>query len=155
MQVVLDTQGLKLGAGGGIQLAAGTAVTHIDLIHVVHQVHRLLLADVLIQGAAKVVGDVVLAIGEGACAAKTGHNGAALAADAGLDLIAVDGALAFIQCVAGFKNSNLQFRLVLHQLIGSEDAAGASADNNYIIIHMESSQNKQSVLPHKRKVTIS
>ena len=96
MQVILNTKSLELCACGSVQLAAFTAISHIDLIHIVHQIHSLLLADVLVQRAAKVIGDVVLAIGECAGAAEAGHNGAALAADAGLDLVTVDGAVPLV-----------------------------------------------------------
>ena len=61
MQVVLDAQGLEPSAGSGIELAALTTVAHVDFIDVLHQIQRLGLSDVLVQGAAKIVGDVILA----------------------------------------------------------------------------------------------
>ena len=135
VQVVLDALPLELGACGGVELGALAAVGHIDIIHITHQVQGLLLADVFEQGAAEVVGDVVLAVGKCACAAETAHDGAALAADAGLDLVAVNGAVALVQGVTGLKNSNLHILIQLHQLVGGKDTAGACADNNYIIVH--------------------
>ena len=135
MQIVLDAEGLEPGAGGGIELGALAAVGHIDAVDIVHQVQGLLLADVFVEGAAEIVGDVVLAVGEGARTAETAHDRAALAADAGFDLISVDGAAAFAQSMAGFKYSHLQLRLVLHQLVGGENTAGAGTDNDHIILH--------------------
>ena len=36
------------------------------------------------------------------------------------------------------KNGNLQFRFMLHQLIGCEDATGTGTDNDDVIIHKSS-----------------
>ena len=142
VQVVLDALPLELGACGGIEPGALAAVGHIDIIHITHQVQSLLLADVLKEGAAEVVGDVVLAVGKCACAAETAHNGAALAADAGLDLVAVNGTVALVQGMTGLENSNLHILIQLHQLVGGENAAGACADNDYIVVHGSSSKAK-------------
>ena len=100
-----------------------------------HQVQGLLLADIFIQGAAKIVGDVVLAVRECTGTAEAAHDGAALAADAGFDLVAVNGAAALAQGMTCFKHSHLQLRPMLHQLIGSENAAGTGTDDNDIIFH--------------------
>ena len=135
VQVVLHAQLLELGAGSGIQLAAVAAVLHVDLVHIVHQLQGLLLADVLVQSAAEIIGDIVFAIGEGTCAAETAHDGAARAVNAGLDLLAVDGTAAVGQSVAGFEDSDLQGRVQADQFVGREDAAGACADDNNVIIH--------------------
>ena len=135
VQVVLDAQGLEPGTGGGVQLAALAAVAHIDLIHIVHQIQSMLLADVFVQRAAEVVGDVVLAVGKGARAAETAHDGAAFTADTGLDLVAVDGTAALFQCMASLENGHFQLRLRLHQLISRKNTAGTGADDDHIIIH--------------------
>ena len=46
--------------------------------------------------------------------------------------------MTLIQRMACFKNSNLEFRLFLHQLIGGEDTTGACADDDNIVIHNNS-----------------
>ena len=135
VQVILNAELLELGSCSGVELGALAAVGHVDLVHVFHQVQGPLFADVLKEGAAEIVGDVVLAVGEGPRAAEAGHDGAGLAADAGLDGGAVDGALPLIQGVTGLKHADLQVRIPQHQLIGGKNAAGARADNEDIVIH--------------------
>ena len=135
VQIVLDAYSLEAGAGGGVQLGTGAAVAQVDLVHIVHQLQRLLLADVFVKRTAKVVGNIIFSVGESARTAETAHDRAALAADAGFDFISVDGAAAFAQSMAGFKYSHLQLRLVLHQLVGGENTAGAGTDNDHIILH--------------------
>ena len=87
------------------------------------------------QRAAEVVGDVVLAVGEGAGAAEAAHDGAALAADAALDGGAVDGALPLIQRMACLKNADFQIGIAQSQLVGRKNAAGTGADDQDIVIH--------------------
>ena len=137
---MLDTELLELGPGGGIELGALAAVAHIDVIHIAHQLQGLLLADMLVKRAAEVVGDVILTIGKGACAAEAAHNGAALALDAGLNLITVDRTVALFQAVARFNDSNTQRGIPLYQLVGGKNSAGACADYNDIILHICSSR---------------
>ena len=48
----------------GIELCAFAAVFQIDLIHIMHQIQGLFFADILVQGAAKVIGDIIFSIGE-------------------------------------------------------------------------------------------
>ena len=139
MEVVLNADRLEACAGCRIQLGAFAAVAHIDLVDIVHELQRLLLADIFIQGAAEVVGDVVLAVREGACTAEAAHDAAALAADTGLDLVAVDGAAALFQRMTGLKDGYLQFGLVLHQLISREDTAGAGANDDNVVFHKDHS----------------
>ena len=92
IQLVFDAQLLEAGAGGGVKLGSFAAEGHVHIVHVLHKLQGLPLADVLIEGAAEVVGDVILAVGKGPCAAEAAHDGAGLALDAGLDLFPVDGA---------------------------------------------------------------
>mgnify|MGYP003297984439 CR=1 FL=1 len=96
VQVILDAQGLEAGTSGGIQLAALAAVAHIDLIHIVHQIQSALLADILIQRAAEIVGDIVFAVGKCTCTAETAHNRTAFAVDAGFNFITVDGTVPLV-----------------------------------------------------------
>ena len=87
------------------------------------------------QRAAEIIGDVVLTVGERARAAKAAHDGTALAADAGFDLLAVNGAAALAQRMAGLEHGHLHDGIQLQQFIGGENAAGACADNDHVIIH--------------------
>ena len=139
VQLMLDAELLKLRPGGGIELCALAAVAHIDAVHIAHQLQSLILADVLVERAAEIIGDVILPVGKGACAAEAAHNGAALTLDAGLDLVAVDGAVALFQAVACLNDGNAQGRIPLRQLVGRKNAAGACADYNDIILHIRSS----------------
>lgn len=67
---------LEPGCAGGVELGALAAVFHVDLIHILHQLQRLLFADVLVEGAAELIGDVILSVGKGTGAAEAVHNGA-------------------------------------------------------------------------------
>ena len=97
VQVVLQAQPLEAAVGGGVQLCARAAVGHVDVVHIAHQIHSLLLADILVQGAAEGVGEIILAVGERARAAEAVHDGAGLAVDAGFHLHAVNGTAALFQ----------------------------------------------------------
>ena len=140
VQLMLDAELLKLRPGGGIELCALTAVAHIDAVHIAHQLQSLILADVLVERAAEIIGDVILPVGKGACAAEAAHNGAALTLDAGLDLVSVDGAVALFQAVACLNDGNAQGSIPLRQLVGRKNAARACADYNDIILHIRSSR---------------
>ncbi len=135
MQAVFQASALEVGIAGGIELGPLPAVAKIDLVHIAHQAQGFLLADMLIQGAAELVGDVVFAVGKSTGAAEAAHDAADRAADAGLDLFAVDGASALIQRTAELEHGDLQ--TALHQLIGGIDPAGAGADDDHVIIHAE------------------
>jgi hypothetical protein len=135
VQIVLHAQLLELGAGGGVELGALAAETQVDPVHIAHQLQRPLLADVLVKRAAEIVGDIVFAVGKRTGAAKTAHNGAALAADAAFDLLAVDGAAALMERMTGFEHGDLQIGAALGQLIGGENTAGTGTDDDHIILH--------------------
>ena len=139
VQVILQAQPLETAVRRGVQLGARAAAGHVDVVHVAHQLHGLLLADVLVQRAAELVGQVVFAVGERARAAEAVHNGAGLAVDAGLDLVAVNGTVPLFQRVARLQHRHPPLRLPLHQFIGGEDPAGACADDHYIISHGDTS----------------
>ena len=150
MEVILNTYGFEACACGGVELCAFTAELHIDIVHIAHQIQCLLFADVLIKGTAKIVGNIIFSVRESTGTAKSAHNAAAFASDAGFDFFAVNGAVPFFQGVPGFKNSNLQFRLVLHQLIGGIDSAGAGTDNDDIIVHRVPPVSIASVLLYRK-----
>ena len=135
VQIVLDAERLKSCACGGVELAARTAVAHIDLIYVVHKIQRVLFADIFVKRAAEVIGNVVFSVRKCARTAESAHDGAAFAADTGLDLFAVDWTVALMQRVSRLKHRNLQLRCTLHQLVSGKDAAGACTYNDNIVIH--------------------
>ena len=111
MQAVLQTLLFDLAACGGVKLCACAAIAHIDLIHIAHQFQRPSLADILVQGAAKIVGYIVLTIRKRTGTAKALHNGTAFTADTAFDLLTVNRAMALVQLVAGFKDTDLQIRI--------------------------------------------
>ena len=135
MEVVLHTQLFEFGAGGGIEFRAFSAVGHVDLVDVAHQLQRSGLAQILVKRAAKIVGNVVFSVGKSACAAETAHNGAAFAGNTGFDLNAVNGTFAVFQRMSGLEDGDLQLRAQPGQLIGGKDTAGPRADNDHIVIH--------------------
>ena len=97
----------------------------------------MIFADVFIQRTAESVGDVVFSIGKSTCTAETAHNGTALAVNAALDLISIDGTVALLQRMTGFEDGDLQVGILLYQLVSGEDTAGAGTDNNDVIFHRE------------------
>ena len=139
VQVVLQAQALEAAVGGGVELRPRAAAGHVDIVHVVHQLHGLLLADVLVQCAAELVGQVIFAVGKCAGAAEAVHNGAGLAVNAGLHLVAVDGTVPLFQRIASLQHSYLPLRPALHQFIGGKNTAGAGANNDHIISHGDTS----------------
>ena len=46
MQVMLNAQRLEAGSGSGVQLAALSAIAHVDLIYIMHQLQGIFFADV-------------------------------------------------------------------------------------------------------------
>ena len=135
VELILDAELFELRTGGGIELGALAAMGHVNFVDVAHELQRLLLADMLVERAAEVVGDVILAVGKRARAAEAAHNRAALAADAALDLLAVDWAAALFQRVTGLKDRDVQFRRAVRQLVGGKNPAGPRADDNNVIMH--------------------
>ena len=139
VQAVFKAHALDAGVRGGIELRALAAVGAVYFIDVHHEVDCFLLADVLKERAAELVGDIVLTVRESARAAEAAHYIADIALDAGLDLFAVYGASALIQRAAKLEHRDLETAVCLDQLISGEDTAGARADNYYVVIcHFES-----------------
>ena len=62
VQIVLKTLSLEIGTGRGVEFCALSAVGHVDAVDVVHELQRLVFADVLMKCAAEVIGYVVLAV---------------------------------------------------------------------------------------------
>ena len=90
LQFVLDTDLFKLRTGCREKAGSLTAVLHVDIIHIVHQIQRFLTADMLIECAAEIVSDIVFSIGKSTGSAETAHDRTGLAVDTGLDLVTVD-----------------------------------------------------------------
>ena len=97
----------EAGTGRGIQLCPFSAMDQIDPVYILHQLNGLFPADIFIESAAEIIGDIILAIGESAGAAESIHDGTGLAADAACDLVPVNRALPFLQHVAGLKDRDL------------------------------------------------
>ena len=129
VQTVLHTGFFQARAGGRIELRALAAVAQIDGINIFHEFRGSLFADVLVERAAEIVGDVVLAVGECARAAKAAHDGAALAVDAGFHFLAVNRTLPAVERVSRFKNGDFQVRPAFHQFISGKNSSGASTNN--------------------------
>ena len=138
VQTVLHTRLFQARAGGRIELRALAAVAQIDGINIFHEFRGSLFADVLVERAAEIVGDVVLAVGECARATKAAHDGAALAVDAGFHFLAVNRTLPAVERVPRFKNGDFQVRSALHQFISGKNSSGASTNNEHIV-HRDSS----------------
>ena len=136
VEAALQAARLEGAVRGGVELCARTAVRDVDLVHIIHQLQRLLFADVLIERAAEVISDVVLAVGERTCAAEAVHDRTGRAADAVLHVLAVNGALALFQRLSLLKYGDFQLRTELRQLIGGENTAGAGANDDHVILHI-------------------
>ena len=134
-ELVLDALFLESRAGGRVHLRARAAVAAVDLVDVVHQLQRLVPADVLVERAAEVIRDVVFAVGERTRAAEPVHDRAGLAVDAGLYLFPVDRALALVQHMPRLEHGDLQAGIFFYQLIGGKDAARPRSDDDHVINH--------------------
>ena len=62
LQFILHTQFFKTGSGCRIHLCILSAVLHIDLIHVLHQLYCSLPADILIQCTAEIICNIILSV---------------------------------------------------------------------------------------------
>ena len=135
MQAVFQAGTLDFRIGRGVELGTLSPVDQVDLIHIFHQVDGLLLAHILIQGAAELIGDIVFSVGKGARAAEAAHDRAGGAFDAGLDLLAVNGAFPALKRIAQLEHTDFQPPVRLGQLISAEYSSGACAHDDHIIIH--------------------
>ena len=149
VQVILNAQGLEPGTGCGVQLGTLSAVAHVDFIHILHQIQRLLFPDIFVEGAAKVVGKIVFSVRESAGTAKAAHDAAAFAANAAFDFLSVNGTVAFIQGMACFKDSHFQRRRPLGQFVCRENTARTCANNDDIIPHVQNLQKR--IADHGKK----
>ena len=134
VQPVLEAHLFDVAVGSGVQRGSLPSVGKVDLIDIFHQVDRLLFADILVQSAAELVRDVVFAVRECARSAEAVHDGTGLATHAGCHFHPINGAFPPLQRVSGFKNCYAQFRSESGQFISGENAAGACADNDNVVL---------------------
>ena len=134
-QLVLNTDLFKIRSRSRIEFRSLTAVVQIDLIHVAHQFQRLFSADMRIQRAAEIIRNIVFAVAESPCTSETGHNGTAPAADAGFDLVSVDGTVPLLKLRAALKDTDLPAGPSLHQFIRGKNTARAGPDDDYVVFH--------------------
>ena len=104
------------------------------MVNVLHQFSRFLFADVFVQRATKVVCDVVLAVGECACAAEAAHNRTRFALNAGFNFITVNRAFALCKFVARLKHGDFKVVIFCSEFVGGKNSARTCANNNYIIV---------------------
>ena len=144
MQVVLQGQAANVGVLRREDLR-WRAVLHVDLVDVVDELHDLLVRQILVEPAAELRREVVLAVRERTSTTEAAHDAARLAADAALDLARRDRADAVVDVLAALEDDDVESRLLLHQFISCHDAGGATADNRHIVFlhgnapHMDSS----------------
>ena len=114
MQVVLKAELLDLGICCGIKLCALTAVAHVDIVNILHQLYGFFLSDVFKKSTAELVCDIVLSIGKSTGSAETVHYGTGLAAYAAFYLHSVYGTFPFFKGISRFKNRYLKIGIQLH-----------------------------------------
>ena len=100
---------------------------HVDVVHVVDELHDRRVIEVFVEPAAELRREVVLAIGERARAAEAAHDAARLAADAALDLARRNRADAMIDVLAALEHEDLHGRFLLDQFIRRHHAGRAAA----------------------------
>ena len=69
-----------------------------------HDLQGLLLADMLVESSAEIIGDIVLAVRERAGTAEAVHDRTGLAVDTLGDLLTIDRTLSFFQRIAVFDD---------------------------------------------------
>ena len=130
VQVIFQTFFADLCVVVGEQARLLSAVRRVDGVDIFHQFDRFLFADVFIEAAAELIGDVVLAVGECTGTAETIHDGTGRAVDARFDADAVDRALTLFQRTAGFDDRNAKRRIQATCLITGEDASRPCSDDH-------------------------
>ena len=122
----LPPQGLGLRGGGGKDLGGGP-VGHVDLVHIVDEVHDLPLRHEVGEPAAEGGGEVIFPVREGPCPAKTAHGVADLAVYAGGGLACHDGAAAVVDVPPLVHHQHPQAGAAAAEFVGGEDAGLAAA----------------------------
>ena len=106
VEAMLHAGLLKLRAGRRVELRALATELEVDLIDILHQLDRVLLADILVERAAEIVRDIVLSIGESTGTTETAHDRTAVTVNAGLDLLSINRALTTAKLVTMLENRN-------------------------------------------------
>ena len=135
MQAVLKTELTDLTVCGGIKPGSLSTMHQIQFIYIFHQFCGCILADMLIQRSAKLIGDIIFSIGESACTAKSFHDRTCFTVDTGFYFLSVNRTFSFFQRMAGFKNRDLFLRIIIHQLIGCKDSSRTCSYDQYVIFH--------------------
>ena len=137
LELVLHADLFELCAGCRIKLCALTAVLHINLVNIFHQINGRLLADMLVQSTTKIICDIVFSVRKSTCPAKTTHNRTALAGNTALYFLSVDRTFSLSKLMSCLKNRYFAVRILLDKLICSEDTSrSCSNDYHIIIIHL-------------------
>ena len=132
-KLVLDAKLFEFCLRSGIHFCFFSPMGNIDGIYIFHKVNGLLFADMFIQSAAKIIGNIIFSIGKSACTAKTAHNGTGFTFDTAFYLISVNGTVTSGKRMAFFKNCDFQIRVSVDQLIGRKNTARTGTNNNHII----------------------
>ena len=134
-ELILNTDLFKIRPGCGIELCPLAAVVQVDLIHVTHQFQCLFPADMSVQRAAEVICDIIFAVTKSAGPAETGHDGTALAADTGFDLISINGTVPLLKLRTALKYTDLPAGSSLHQFISGKNTTRPRADDDHVVFH--------------------
>ena len=137
MQAVLKAELTDLTVCGGIKPGSFTAMHQVQFIYIFHQLCGCILADMLVQSSAKLIGDIIFSVGKSTCTAKSLHDRAGFAVDTGFYFLSVDGTFSFFQRMTCFKNRDLFLRIIIHQFIGRKDPTGTCPYDQYIILHKQ------------------
>ena len=135
VQVVFECFALKrlsLRCVGGEGLVR-CAVLHVDAVDIVNKLHDLVIVHKVGKPATECGREVVLAVGESACAAEAAHGIANRAVDTFLDLARNDGTVTGIYVSALLKHDDFKVRMPANKFITGENSCGAAADNGNIV----------------------
>ena len=86
------------------------------------------------QRSAKLIGDIVLSVGECTCATESSYNGTLFTSDTLGDFFPVNRTMPLLQRLSGLKYTDFQLRAERRKFISRINSAGAGADNNHIVI---------------------
>ena len=135
IQLILQTELFQVRACCGVHLCALTAVFHIDLIHILHQLDCLCLADIFIQSSAKIIGDIVLSVRESACTAKPAHDRTALALDTALYLLSVNRAAPPVKRMPCLEHCDFYLFFLLQHLIRRKNSTRTCPYYDHVVMH--------------------
>ena len=147
IQLILQTQLLKVCSGSGVHPGALPAVFHIDGIHILHQLYSPPLSDIFMKGSPEIIGDIILSIRERSRSPETTHDGTGFTANAAFDPVPIDGTATLLQSMPRFKHSDLQLQCLPGQFIGRKNPSGTCSHYNNIILHGNSSLSFTNVYP--------